>query len=90
MKRRAGLGSAIEVEGGQVGSRRFFNRRFLVRRKPGLQLIGDGFGNLALNRKHIGQIAIISLCPKMRVGSRIDQLRINPHTVGRALHTAFE
>ena len=73
------LGPGVKVEGGQVGGGRFFDRRFLVRRKLGLQLIGDGFGNLALDGKDIGQIAIISLRPEMRVGPRIDQLRVHPH-----------
>ena len=63
---------------------------FLVRRKLGLQLIGDGFGDLALDGKDIGQIAIVGLRPQMRIGPRVDQLRVHPHLVGRALHAAFE
>ena len=55
-----------------------------------MQLIGDGLGDLALDGEDIGQIAIISLRPKMRVGPRVDQLRIYSHTIGRALDAAFE
>jgi hypothetical protein len=43
-----------------------------------------------LNGEDIGQIAIVGLRPQMRVGPRIEQLRIYPHFVGRALHTAFD
>ena len=55
-----------------------------------MQLIGDGFGNLALDRKDIGQIAIISLRPKVGISLRVDQLRIYPHPIGDALHAAFQ
>ena len=89
-REKKSLGPGVEIEGGQVGGGRLFDRRFLVRRELGLQLIGDGFGNLALDGKHIGQITIVGLCPQMRVGPRIDQLRVHPHLVGRPLHTAFE
>ena len=43
-----------------------------------------------MDGEDIGQIAIVGLRPQMRVGPRIDQLRIYPHFVGRALHTAFD
>ena len=43
-----------------------------------------------MDGEDIGQIAIVGLRPQMRVGARVDQLRIHPHFVGRALHTAFE
>ena len=84
------LGPDVEIEGGQVGGGRFFDRRFLVRRKPGLQLLGNGFGDLALNGKDIGQIPIVGLRPQMRVGAGIDQLRVHPDLIGGTLDTAFE
>ena len=43
-----------------------------------------------MDGEDIGQIAIVGLCPQMRVGAGIDQLRVHPHFVGRALHTAFD
>ena len=66
------LGPGVEVEGGQVGGGRLFDRRLLARRKLRLELFGNGFSNLALDREHIGQIAIVSLRPQMRVGPGID------------------
>ena len=55
---------------------------FLVRRELSLQLIGNRLGDLALDGEDIGQIAIVGLCPEMRVGAGIDQLRVHPHLVG--------
>jgi hypothetical protein len=37
-----------------------------------LQLVGDGFGDLALNRKDISQVAIVGLRPKMSVIAGVD------------------
>jgi hypothetical protein len=37
-----------------------------------LELIGNRFGNLALNGEHICQVAVISLRPQMRFGAGID------------------
>ena len=36
------------------------------------KLVGNGFGDLALDGKHVGQIAIIGLRPKMRVIAGVD------------------
>ena len=43
-----------------------------------------------MDGEDIGQIAIVGLRPEMRVLARIDQLRADPHFVGRALHAAFD
>jgi hypothetical protein len=53
-------------------------------------LIGNRLGDLALDGEDIGQIAIVGLCPQMRVGPRVEQLRIYPHFIGRALHAPFD
>ncbi len=65
-------------------ARLFFGRQFR------LQLIGDGSGDVALNGEDIGEIAIVSLRPDMRVGAGINELRIHPHLARDALHTSFE
>ena len=49
-----------------------------------LQLLGDRFGDFALDREDVSQIAIVSLGPKMRVVARVDQLRVHPHFVPRS------
>ena len=36
------------------------------------QIIGDRLGDLAFHREHVGELAIISLGPEMRVGHGID------------------
>jgi hypothetical protein len=43
-----------------------------------------------LDGEHISQIAIVGLCPQMRVGAGIDQLGVDPDAVASALHAAFE
>ena len=53
-------------------------------------MIGDRFSDLALNREHVSQIAIISLRPKMGVGAGVDELSVNANVIGRALHASFQ
>ena len=55
-----------------------------------MELIGDLFGDLALNGEDVSQIAIVYLCPKMRVCPGVNQLCVYAHTVAGALHAAFE
>ena len=45
-----------------------------------------GLGDLALNGEDIGQVAIVSLRPQVRVGARVDQLRVHPHALPSAEH----
>jgi hypothetical protein len=55
-----------------------------------LQLVGNRFGDLALNGEHIRQIAIIGLSPNVCIVTGVDQLRDYPHTIGGTLHAAFQ
>src|SRR3982751_3769130 len=80
----------IEIKGGDIFRGRLFYLVLLVRKNFGLQLISDGFGDFTLNGEHISKVAIVSLRPKMCVGSRVDQLRVYPDPVRGALHAAFE
>ena len=43
-----------------------------------------------MDGEDIGQIAIVGLRPQMRVGPRVDQLRIYPNLIGGTLHAAFD
>ena len=52
-------------------------------------MIGDRFRDFALNSENIGQIAIVSLRPEMRIGARIDQLRVYSHAIASTLNTSF-
>ena len=55
-----------------------------------LQRIGNGFCDVAFDRKDIGQLSIVNFGPEMRVRHRIDQLHVDPHLIVRFLDTAFE
>jgi hypothetical protein len=55
-----------------------------------LQLFRDALRNFTLDRKNIGQLAIVGVGPKMRVIQRIDQLHIDAHLIGRLLHAALQ
>ena len=75
--------ASVKIEGNEIRGRSLFDRLLFRRRKLGLKLIGDGFGDLALNGKDVRKIAIISLRPEMRVVAGIDQLRVHPHAIAR-------
>src|SRR5437762_1962345 len=66
------------------------NRALFPRRKLCLELVSNRLCDLAFNGEDIREIAIVSLRPKMRVIACIDQLRINAHAIGCALHAALE
>ena len=85
-----GFGAGVKVKGGNVTSRPLLDRGFFGWGKFRLELVRDGLCNLALDGKYIGQIAIVSLRPKMCVRPRIDQLGVDADTIGRALDTSFE
>src|SRR5205823_10357652 len=55
-----------------------------------LQLLSDGFGDFALDREGISQIASIRLGPKMRIVASVNQLRVDSHLVPNPLDTAFQ
>src|SRR3954452_1743890 len=84
------LGVRVEVKRSDIHRRRLFNGAFLAWRKLRLELIGDGFCDLTLDGKNVGQIAIVSLRPEMRIGARIDQLGVYSHAIANALNTSFQ
>ena len=61
-----------------------------MERELGLELLRDCFGDLTLNGEHVRQIAIVGLRPEMRIGPRVDQLRVHADTLANALHAAFK
>ena len=66
------------------------DRRFLFRGKIGFELRHDVLGHLALDRKYVGDVAVIGLRPQMPIRAGIDQLRIYSHLPSCALHAAFQ
>src|SRR4029077_17536955 len=83
------LRPAVEFERRNVASRALLDCVLLRRRELGLQLVGYRFGDLTLNREDIGEVAVVSLRPEMRIVAGIDQLRVHPHATAHALHAAF-
>src|SRR5260370_14606671 len=57
------FGARVKIERADVGRRGTFDGVLFAWRKFGLQLIGNRLRNLALNRKHVRQIAVIRLPP---------------------------
>src|SRR5260370_31901661 len=64
--------------------------RFLCWRKFRLKLVRHGFGNLALDRKDVIERPMIIFCPKMRVGSGVDQLCPDAVTFSGALDASVQ
>src|SRR4029453_11701780 len=54
---------AIEIKSDDVRGRALLDRALLGGREPSLQLVGNSFGNLTLDGKDIGQIAVVGLRP---------------------------
>src|SRR5262249_3933291 len=84
------LGASIETECGEIGGRNTFNRALFSRRELGLQLVCDRLRDFVLDGENVCYIAIKSLRPPVPIGTRIDQLCINAHTIADTLHTSFQ
>src|SRR5882724_12656350 len=57
------FGARVEIERADVARRRTLDCVLFTRPKVGLQLFGNRLRDLALNRKHVRQIAVIRLPP---------------------------
>src|SRR5438034_7454507 len=57
------FGARVKIERANLGRRGTFDGVLFAWRKFGLQLIGYRLRDLALNREHVRQIAVISLPP---------------------------
>ena|SRR2546421_9832287 len=62
----------VQVVGNHVSCRLLVHGRFFFRRESGLKLIGNSFGDLALDRENVGKVPVVGLRPKVRVGAGID------------------
>ena len=80
---------AVEIKRGHVFRRWLFDLPLFIRRELRLQLVGDRFRDFTLNRKDVGEIAIVSLRPKMRIVAGVDELRIHSHPTAGTLNTSF-
>ena len=84
------LCSHVETKRNQVACGSPLDRRSFARCKFRLQLVGNRFRDLALNGEKIGKVAVISLCPEVRIVARVDQLRVYSDLVAGALYTALK
>ena len=66
------LSLQVEVERLEITRRPHVNCCFLAWGEIDFELCNDVFGNFTLNRKHVRQIPIVMLCPKVRVRFGID------------------
>ena len=65
------FGARVKIERANLGRRGTLDGALFAWRKVGLQLFGNRLRDLALNRKHVRQIAVMRLFPEMPVGTRI-------------------
>ena len=66
------LAAEITIVGNKIGCRWLLDRCLFCWRELGLELVGDGFGNLALNGKDIVERPIVPVGPEMDVISCVD------------------
>ena len=66
------LAPKVAIIRNKVGCGWLLDDRFLCWRKLCLELVGDGFGNLALDGKNVIERAMIIFRPQVRVGSGVD------------------
>src|SRR3984893_3126906 len=52
--------------------------------------VDDSARDVVLDRKDIGQIAVVAVGPEVGAGRGVDELRGNPHPVAGAADRAFE
>jgi hypothetical protein len=50
----------------------------------------DPRGDIVLHRENVGEVAVVTLGPKMPAGGSLDQLRRHPHPMRGLAHAAFE
>src|SRR6266403_6338500 len=82
--------SEIKLVSFRIHRRHFRNRILLGTAESCLQRLGDRFRNLALDREYVGQFAIVSLGPEMRVGHRADELDVNANLIADSLDAALK
>src|SRR4029453_19192146 len=76
--------------GGKVARRMNLHARSFARGKICAERLGDSLGQLALQSEKVRQLAIESISPNVRIGLRVDQLRVHPHAISDASHRAFQ
>jgi hypothetical protein len=80
----------MKIVGDKIVGRSLFNGCHFAKRELCLKLIGNSFGNFALNREYVCEVTVVGLCPKVRVCPGINQLDVYPHFPTIPLDAAFK
>ena len=67
-----------------------FDPFLLARRERRLQRAGDFTREIALDREHVGELAIVNLGPEMTIVCRVDELNVDPDAFPFAADAALE
>src|SRR4029453_10340226 len=70
------FGAAIKIEGSEIGCWWSLNGKFLRSGDFGIKALCDFLRDLALDREHVFQIAIVLFRPDVRIGVGVDQLDV--------------
>jgi hypothetical protein len=73
-----------------VGRSRLFDLPRLGGLERDVQGLGDALRDVALDREHVGQVAIVILGPEMGLTAYVDQLRGDAQAVAGLLDAALE
>ena len=64
--------------------------RFSLGREPGLELVGDGLGDVALEDEHVFQRPVVMLGPRGGVRARVHEPGVDAQPLAVALHAALD
>src|SRR5262245_47513085 len=84
------LGAAVKVEGSEINRGWALDGQLLSRRKFGVKLSCDPLRDLALNCKHVLEIAIVFFRPDVGIGAGVDQLDVYVKPGACLANTAFQ
>src|SRR4029077_5319029 len=71
------FGAAVEIEGSEIACWPALDGHSLSGRNFGVKLLSDFLCDLALDREHLIQIAVVFLCPHVRIRPSVDQLNVH-------------
>src|SRR6266508_1571922 len=80
------FGPYVQMVSSEISRWFLLDCRFFARRDFGFKLRDYLPGHLALDCKHVGDIAIVAFGPDLAVRPGIDQLRANAHPTACTLH----
>ena len=73
-----------------IPRRRLFDSLLFFRQQPDLELVDDGVCDLVLDGEDVGQVAVITIGPKMAAVLAVDELPGDTHALAGFSHAAFQ